>query len=113
MGTNYYWYPRPDPCPTCGHDPSKKLHIGHSAAGWCFSLNTHPDQNLNNLEHWLILWATTPGTIRDEYGQEHSVMAMLKNILNRQRPEGLRRHDLDGVHCVGHGFGTYDLMRMN
>jgi len=64
--------------------------------------------------------------IVDEYGRKVSVQGMLDEILNRRgnngqikdpvnggfykKYNGVIRHPIDGVHCVGHGDGTYDLI---
>lgn len=95
MGTNYYWeQPAGEQCPTCGHiDDTVRLHIGKSSAGWVFLLHVIPEQNLNTLGDWKTLWETTAGQIRDEFGEAISVTDMIKEILERSYPRGLRIYD--------------------
>lgn len=131
MGTNYYM--TVNACPSCGRG-ERELHIGKSSGGWCFSLNTHPDDCLTSLEEWRAAWANNP--IRDEYHRAVSPAEMERIVTERSwpRPEaipfgyrsltdfceinhaapgpnGLWRHKVDGRHCIAHGDGTFDLMR--
>jgi hypothetical protein len=125
MGTNYYM--KTEPCTHCGRGPSK-LHIGKSSGGWCFALNTHPDEGINSLADWQERWKH--GVIRDEYGALISPDAMrveitvrafphmrVSNAETMERnhavpgPHNLWRHAIDGRHCLAHGDGTYDIMR--
>lgn len=127
MGTNYYAH-KPA-CPHCGRgdDP---LHIGKSSGGWCFALNTHPEEGINSWPDWLDYFDTENVEILDEYGDAVSVIAMTKCVTERYRdgpckwseaeyrlnhaepgPNNLIRRQIDGFHCVAHGDGTYDLMR--
>lgn len=126
MGTNYYL--QRDICPHCGRS-DERLHIGKSSAGWCFSLHVDPDEGINCLSDWQALWSTPNAKIVDEYGQEHSPDELLETISNRawpkrerstefyrknsaeEGPNNLMRHTIDERHCVGHGDGTYDLIR--
>lgn len=127
MGTNYYL--ERDLCPHCGR-PADRLHIGKSSGGWCFSLNTHPDERVNCLADWINEWSRPETRIVDEYGVEHTAAEMEQTITGRswdrptkmtQReydlnsaepgPNNLLRHKVDGRHCIAHGDGTYDLMR--
>ncbi len=130
MGTNYYVQPEPAFCPTCGH-AFERLHIGKSSAGWCFSL--HVDERFKDLYDWEA-YLTFNRKIVDEYGRVFSLEDLRKIILGRSGspyevafhkgytsweafhkanssefgPRGLLRHKIDGVHCIGHGNGTYD-----
>lgn len=132
MGTNYYMMS--NACQHCGRG-EQELHIGKSSMGWCFSLNTHPDDNIHSLEDWRAAWAANP--IRDEYQQAITPAEMERIITqrvgrfpdkgaplgyeSRERffemndaepgPCGLLRHRVDGRHCIAHGEGTYDIMR--
>jgi len=134
MGTNYYLEPQP-PCPHCGR-AYEGLHIGKSSAGWCFSLHVIPEEGLNSLEDWEKRFISET-VIRDEYGDEISREEMLKTITDRKwkplvekpssfydsweqfysenhaepGPNNLFRNKIDGVHCVGHGSGTWDLIQ--
>ena len=110
MGTNYYWTPAYEVCECCGqpignHEP---IHIGKSSLGWCFALHVHPEKGIHNLEDWEKMWSG--GSIEDEYGTPLDGVEMMCVIVDRRHPRGLKRHKVDGVHCIGHGPGTYDLM---
>ena len=65
MGTNYYWYPKSNPCPTCGHDPIEPIHIGKSSAGWRFMF--HGTDEIRSWEQWQAI-LQGKGNIVDEYG---------------------------------------------
>lgn len=135
MGTNYYLHL--NECPTCQR-PEDSWHIGKSSWGWCFSLNTHPEHGINTLDDWQREWAVWGRVIRDEYDEMVPAAELLETITKRFRkvedpnqppsgyrdwnefyrrnyaepgPSGLLRHVVDGRHCIGHGDGTYDLMR--
>lgn len=124
MGTNYYI--RQEICPCCGHAESE-YHIGKSSGGWCFSLHVEPERNIHDLEDVMAI----EGTIFNEYGDIVSRKEMMAIITEREwhssiqrrniekwketnyaveGPNGLWRHKIDGVHCIGHGSGTYDLL---
>lgn len=117
MGTNFY-LKSPD---------AEPLHIGKSSAGWCFSLHVYPEHGINNLEDWLDLLCDPYAVIEDEYERWISPSKMLAQITLRScayaythypyiheinhsepGPNGLLRCKVDGVHCIGHGDGTYD-----
>lgn len=120
MGTNYYLYS--EPCPACGKDDEERWYIGKSSYGWCFALEEM------DLEEWKEVW--TKGVIRDEYGKEISPECMLEIVTVRgvgghlsvsaqflkencaeAGPNGLLRRQVDGVHCIAHGQGTWDITR--
>ena len=126
MGTNYYVV-EGETCPTCGHGKDKRMHIGKSSHGWCFSLHVgsveEPDVP-RNLEEWRAKW--TDMRIEDEYGDVYTPEEMERVILERGTvrivdvgwftdnyaipgPNNLARHRI-GDGCVGHGDGTYDLI---
>jgi hypothetical protein len=123
MGTNYYFHS--SGCKLCGHI-KEKLHIGKSSGGWCFSLRVHPDRGINSLDDWILMWLGSDWKIIDEYGDELTSDRMLDLIKDRSwvrnthtqefydrnhaepGPNDLLRHRVDGVHCVGHGVGTWD-----
>ena len=107
MGTNYYLY-EADDCPTCGRG-EPPLHIGKSSYGWRFSL--HIDDEIKSLDAWRRRWSAPSVHIKNEYGDRVSVEEMERIILNRSHPSGLAFHDIDGWPYVGHGDGTYDLIR--
>lgn len=130
MGTNYYLYE--NCCPKCGRGDS--IHIGKDSWGWCFALHVEiHDYSVppipSDLEGWIARFDFPGTTIKDEYGYIISRDKMLAIITNRQGlnerqltpgeyyqnnavpgPNGLLRHKLDGVHCIAHGEGTWDLI---
>ena len=107
MGTNYYM--AVNACPHC-HRSESELHIGKSSAGWCFSLNTHPDNGIESLDDWRAAWANNG--IRDEYDRSISAEEMERTILNRVwKGAEPQRQQVDGRHCIAHGDGSYDIMR--
>lgn len=85
MGTNHYFIRGgTEPCPTCGHaEPPEKLHIGKSSAGWCYSLQVLPDEGLNSLSDWLVLFNSGTAKIEDEYGAPLEPWEMVKIITKR------------------------------
>lgn len=112
MGTNFYL-------------EEDGTHIGKSSGGWCFSLHIYPENGINSLEDWKKEWAGKQ--ISDEYGRLLSEEEMLGIITNRnwnsckeksdaflrqnhavRGPNNLLRSEVDGIHCVGHGDGTWD-----
>lgn len=105
MGTNYYL--NADVCLHCRR-PARVVHIGKSAAGWCFALRIYPDDGISELDDWKRLFAT--GDIVDEYGKHVGPADMLRRITKRvgiNKP--LLHADPRGI-CVGPGgAGTYDL----
>lgn len=129
MVTNYYYWYRENPCPTCGRT-DEALHIGKSSAGWSFALNVYPEEGIHDLPDWQERFQT--GEIRDEYGVRVWPHEMLGIITARQRyarpwgrlqskgwyeennavpgPDGLARHKVDGKFCIGHGDGSWDLI---
>lgn len=125
MGTNYYLYPKP-PCQCCGRE-FDEIHIGKSSGGWCFSLHVIPEENINTLHDWQEKWKTAKSVIKDEYGKEIGKNQMTTIITEKSwsspykpdahwykmnhaepGPNGLVRGQIDGVHCIGHGEGTWD-----
>ena len=128
MGTNYYHHePDTNHCPHCGRcDKGKRIHIGKSSAGWCFTL--HVTDEIQSLEDWKRKW-DEGGRIDDEYGREQTPETMLKIITGRHLEGGPafdsctwheREYAMPGPNnllrfrirdqCVGHGEGTWDLM---
>lgn len=126
-------------CVNCGapHYSEKGLHIGKSSSGWCFALMKYDHLNIKSLNHWRPLLSDSKNKILDEYGQKIENLEMLTIITERGRPSmnfekipsgyaswndfhrinfsefgpnGMLRHKIDGVFCVGHGVGTYDYM---
>lgn len=133
MGTNYYWHERPA-CESCGRD-YEPLHIGKSSAGWCFALHVIPEKRISTLDDWKARWNKPETHIKNEYGEEITASEMVVIISDRRNPskggvpvppgyaswrdfydrngaeegpDGLVRHRVDGLHCPGHGPGTWD-----
>lgn len=107
MGTNYYV--RYNICEKCGR--YDKYHIGKSSGGWCFSLHVAPELEINDLED--VKKIMDQGEIYDEYGDQIDKNTMLKIITDRwkyQSIHGLKRHKINGWHCIGHGAKDYDLI---
>lgn len=133
MGTNYYWYEKPN-CDCCGRG-YEPIHIGKSSGGWCFALHIVPEMNINTLEDWRFAWVngwkSCDGSwIEDEYGKiippvEMDIIIRVRQWEPSQKinakwyeenhaepgPNGLARHKIDGVYCVGHGEGTWDYIQ--
>lgn len=133
MGTNYYWYDKPD-CPCCGRS-FDSLHIGKSSGGWCFSLHVIPELGINSLDDWRARFSIEGSHIKDECGYAVSLDEMLSIITEREGriddwgkfacfgykseadfharnfsergPNGLMRHRLN-YRCVSQGGGTWD-----
>jgi len=101
------------------------LHIGKSSAGWCFSLHVIPERGLNNLNDWINYLKDKK--IFNEYREEILLTELISEITERSHPGGidlteymdkytergpnnLLRHKIDGIHCIGHGEGTWDLI---
>jgi hypothetical protein len=117
MGTNFY----------ANHPDGMKLHIGNSSAGWVFMLSIYPELGINTLDDWKSIFCYPLALIEDEYGRFMTPAEMLNKITKRawgsgtpytqayylengadKGPNGLLRSKVDGVHCIGHGEGTYD-----
>jgi len=124
MGTNYYARP-------IGESESdaneRRIHIGKSSWGWCFSLHVHPDLRIFTLQDWEGLFDNHE--IVDEYGNVISKAKMLNIITDRKfsqsgkdfrrdfdpkflaenhaipGPNGLLRHTYNVLY---HGEGTWD-----
>ena len=134
MGTNYYLETQA-PCECCGRGYEQK-HIGKHSVGWCFSLHIYPDDGIYDLDDWEVEWEDR--RIFNEYGEEipHERMIAWITKLSAPRikesnlafhgiktieefldlnhaelgPNNLLRSKVDGVRCVGHGKGTWDLL---
>lgn len=126
MSTNYYL--KLGLCPCCG-SAREIMHIGLGAYGWCFSLHVEPKLAAfpKNLNDWVELFKLKESVIVDEYGEIISADEMLEIIMQRSHPKepvensflrnhaelgpnNLFRHKVDGLHCIAHGDGTYDLI---
>lgn len=133
MGTNYYVEVK-EPCHCCGKGKvTNQVHIGKSSAGWCFALHVIPERDINSLEDWKKYLKGKK--IVDEYGKRVPHVELLSIITERSwkniktnpfgydswedfhyrnhsepGPNYLVRAKVDGIHCVGHGEGTWDLI---
>ena len=112
MGTNYYCLDEnPDfekSVITQLTEPQfLKTHIGKSSYGWCFSLHVIPENNLNNLNDWMKYLESK--LIINEYDDVVSFDDLIKIIVDRSKDS--RRHEIDYYNCVGHGEGTWDLIK--
>lgn len=126
MGTNYYAFSRFE-C-DCGkvHE-TEHLHIGKSSSGWYFSLHAIPDMELNSLEDWIHFLKQGCICIEDEYGHRLSFEGLLSVIKYRSHitpPDdfdfasnfaepgvnNLVRAKIDGLHCLSHGEGTWQMI---
>lgn len=131
MGTNYYLHK--NVCKHC-EKSSEELHIGKSSSGWYFSLHIIPEENINSLDDWIVLFNVH--AIKNEYGKIISTEEMLSTIRERSSPKkwdeidwvkdrfyksesefhtrnhsarglnGLAKHKIDG-RCIGYGYGAY------
>ncbi len=107
MSTNYYLHQKPD-CECCGRS-FEPLHIGKSSGGWCFSLHVMPDDGINTLDDWRVIWAAPGAFVRDEYGERVPLERLEKIITQRSWRDGMpKRNDVDGRHCIGNGEGPWD-----
>jgi len=103
------------------------LHIGLSAAGWCFAL--HVTSSIRSLSDWKILFEKKNQWIADESGKVLDASRMLSIITERSMPSAPlvtaafheKNHSEDGpnnlhrfkvgeANCIGHGEGTWDLV---
>jgi hypothetical protein len=80
MGTNYY-VPHKPPCPTCGLG-SEDLHIGKSSMGWRFMFREYPEHGLTTWPAWKAFLVGR--MIIDEYGQAHTLDALISLIESKQ-----------------------------
>ena len=131
MSTNYYLKKKAEPTCTCCNRPYEdvELHIGKSSAGWCFSLHVIPELGLNTLQAWKDKFNEEGFLIYDQYDREVTQSQMLQTICRRSAhrqvdwsyrtywenkaepgPFNLLRHKEDGVRCLGHEDGTWDLI---
>jgi hypothetical protein len=109
MGTNYYLYSN-GVCPHCNSAlQNNPRHIGKNSGGWCFSLHIYPEEGIHTLEDWKKLWHQYPSGIKDEYGNVISTTELEEIITERSwQGDFPLRSEIDGVHCIGHGSGTWD-----
>lgn len=99
MGTNYYWEPTPKPCPTCGHDPAERTHIGKLSGGWQFSF--HGTTNIRSWSDWQTVMAVFDGRIVDEYDRELTI-DQLREIV-KSSADGMNHYDYCAKEYPGWG----------
>lgn len=116
-----------------------RLHIGKSSAGWTFQLRVDPAREINDWHDWLSILNDPQKVlgIIDEYGGTLTVAELRRVVEDRfgrvdfrekpdgeaswsdflrrnhavEGPNGLIRSAVDDWHCIGHGSGTWDLVR--
>lgn len=134
MGTNYY--ARINECEWCGR--YKRLKLGKSSAGWCFTLRVYPEKGISTLDDLIEFLDDNMAKIYDEYERKIPLKKFLKVVTERSwpinkknydfsndnfykdlnhfleinqaelGPNNLLRHKIDGQFCIGHGEGTWD-----
>ena len=92
MGTNYYLEPTQTPCPTCGYDPSERIHIGKLSGGWEFSF--HGTDTIRSWKDWQTVLSGN-GVIYDEYGRVVPSAELIK-IVDTHKGAGLNHYD----YCI-------------
>jgi len=121
VGTNYY--AKYNICEHCHRgDDYNTFHIGKSSSGWMFSLHVVERDDWNDefyecatprsLVTWKEFLEKPEVAIFNEYGEQVPCEEMIERITQRKPHTGraLRRHELDGEHCIEHGEGTWDLI---
>lgn len=115
----------------------KTYHLGKSSWGWCFSLHVSPELGLNTFDDVFAEILSSEGYIENEYGDKVELGEFVSIVKERSSPKSfderdwwafsytseydfhyknhslrgpnnLLRHKVDGVHCIGHGEGTWD-----
>lgn len=101
------------------------FHIGKSSVGWAFQLHVFEVcregrvvLSIQSLDDWYLFiekcqMESARYQIFDEYGVKYSLEDLLRVIQNRIMLNGaaVRHSDIDGLHCVGRGDGTWDLVK--
>ena len=80
MGTNYYLVSNDSE----SSEPRRLRHIGKSSGGWCFSLHVYPDEGINTLDDWFLLFNAEDLQIVDEYGTRIHPDEMITRITERE-----------------------------
>lgn len=131
MGTNFYSVSK-DLFYSTNYERSNDpmcLHIGKSSMGWCFALHVIPDHGICDITGWVPYFFDDDRVIIDEYNKEISFEEMYSIIAKRsfssersnemykkndaiQGPHNLARSKI-GDDCIGHGEGTWDLIKGN
>lgn len=110
MGTNYYLELRENPCPTCGRDTSRDLHIGKSSVGWVFTWRGYrasdspAGRDLTSPTEWFTYLTEETATrrvIRDEYGDKTYSLADFMSFVASKRDRYTNgdwpdRHEIPG-----------------
>ena len=106
MSTNFYAVEFTGSCPTCGHEASSsRRHIGKRSSGWTFALHIYPDEGINSIEDWKLIFDDK--SIVDEYGNMFSAAEMVDIIEQGvgNVPTPLQSRLIDGYYCVGRDGG--------
>jgi hypothetical protein len=107
MGTNYYHVIKSNECDKCKRVDIEELHVGKSSAGWRFSF--HGSDQIRSYEDW-IRRLSSGGIIRDEYGNEISLLAFIRLVESKRKEKEDRPSfpenwlDSDGNHFTGREF---------
>lgn len=127
MGTNYYLRQGQDAAEAHWEHPlngllhrdtgrAARIHLGKSSGGWAFGLHVYPEQGWGNFDRILelVINLTCAGwVLEDEYGAVLTP-AKFARIVHRSDweppPDGWKRHEINGVYCIGHGAGAFDYL---
>lgn len=124
MGVNYYEASTATPDGRC-------LHIGKSSGGWCFALHVYPVTGIRTLQDWIHRLRASGLEYPVVDCEDHKLtLAEFSHIVVSRAwdacpddlpqdfylktgqcvagPNNLIRAAIDGVHCIGHGEGTWD-----
>lgn len=83
MGTNFYV----DADSTCNNpEHAEVLHIGKRSGGWKFGFHAIPERGLTSWAAWQQFLAGR--TIRDEYGEEMSLVTFAAKVEATHQPWG-------------------------
>lgn len=97
MGTNYYTRKK---CACCGSvSDENDLHIGKSSGGWKFLFAPYPEMNLTSWREWRKYLAENENLclVFDEYGDQHTLAAVVAMVENKQRPDNLDADNADST----------------
>ncbi len=137
MGLNFYLHR--GRCESCGRS-DEPLHIGKSSAGWCFLLHVIPELGINDLEDWRREWhsgeirdeynkpvsvcemlnvianRSWPIGWEEKFGKWPMDSIAERNFhgmnYSERGPNNLLRTNIClASRCVGHGAGTWDLIK--
>jgi hypothetical protein len=95
MSTNFFL--TSEPCPHCQR-ADNPIHIGNSASGWTFLLQSIPDDGLTSWTDWKARIERPGARVVDEYGDQHEAADFIRRVeaMKDQRDPGLGFLDADG-----------------